>query len=130
MCASATCFRGAPLIDSFLRNKPRTFPLNIPNAEQCPDLPAGVVVESMCTADGDGVRGRDRAVAPPALAEHLRRVSAAQELTVEAGVSGDRGLVFAAMLADPLAGRLDYDQLDAMTSEMLAATSEWLPQFA
>ena len=120
----------APLIDSFLRNKPRTFPLNIPNAGQCPDLPAGVVVESMCTADGDGVRGRDRAVAPPALAEHLRRVSAAQELTVEAGVSGDRDLVFAAMLADPLAGRLDYDQLDAMTAEMLAATSEWLPQFA
>ena len=84
----------------------------------------------MCTADADGVRGRDRAVAPAALAEHLRRVSAAQELTVEAAVRGDRDLVFAAMLADPLAGCLDYDQLDAMTTEMLAATAPWLPQFA
>ena len=32
--------------------------------------------------------------------------------------------------ADPLAGRIDYDELERMTDELLAATSEWLPQFA
>ena len=106
------------------------FPLNIPNAGQVPDLPGGVVVESMCVVDGDGVRGRDDASLPAAIAEELRRVSASQELTVEAALTGDRDTVFAAMLADPLAGRIDYDALGAMTDELLAATKQWLPQFA
>jgi alpha-galactosidase/6-phospho-beta-glucosidase family protein len=63
------------------------------------------------------------------MAEHLRRVSVSQELTVEAAVTGDRDKVFEAMLADPLAGRMDYDRLVDMTDEMLRATSAWLPQF-
>ena len=120
----------APLIDSFISDHARSYPLNLPNAGQCPDLPEDVVVESICTADADGVRGRDRAVCPPALAEHLRRVSASQELSVDAALSGQREKVFEAMLADPLAGRIDWDQLQAMTDEMLDATAPWLPQFA
>ncbi|MGZ6963841.1 MAG: family 4 glycosyl hydrolase [Acidimicrobiia bacterium] len=120
----------APLIDSLVRDRPRDFPLNIPNAGQCPDLPTDVVVESVCTADGAGVRGRDRATCPPGLAEHLRRVSASQELTVEAALTGQRETVFEAMLADPLASRIDWDQLQAMTDELLDATAAWLPQFA
>jgi alpha-galactosidase len=84
----------------------------------------------MCTVDGDGVRGRDDASLPPAVAEELRRVSASQELTVDAAITGDRDAVFAAMLADPLAGRIDYDALGEMTDELLAATRQWLPQFA
>ena len=120
----------APLIDSFITDKARSLPLNLPNAGQCPDLPPDVVVEAMCVADGDGVRGRDRASAPPFLAEHLRRVSAAQELTVEAAVSGRRDDVLAALLADPLTGRIDYDHVEQMTDELLAATRPWLPQFA
>jgi alpha-galactosidase len=120
----------AATIDSLVTGHARTMPLNIPNAGQCPDLPADVVVESMCTVDGDGVRGRDRAVAPPVLAEQLRRVVAAQELTVDAAVSGRRDAVLAAMLADPLAGRMDFDALGRMTDELLDATRTWLPQFA
>jgi alpha-galactosidase/6-phospho-beta-glucosidase family protein len=64
------------------------------------------------------------------MAESLRRVSASQELTVEAGVTGNRDTAFAAMLLDPLASRLDYDSVAAMTDEMLDATKPWLPQFA
>lgn len=120
----------APLIDSLLTGTVRSLPLNLPNAGQCPDLPEQVVVESICLADEDGVRGRDRAEAPRFLAEQLRRISASQELTVEAGLTGDRGGVIEAMLLDPLAGRIDYDQVVSMTSELLEATREWLPQFA
>jgi alpha-galactosidase/6-phospho-beta-glucosidase family protein len=120
----------APLIDSFLTGTRREFPINVPNAGQCPDLPADVVVESIGIADSGGLRGRDRADAPPALAETLRRVSAAQELTVEAAVSGSREKAFEAMLADPLAGRIDFEQVAAMTEELIDATKPWLPQFA
>jgi alpha-galactosidase len=120
----------APVIQCFLLDQPGWFPLNIPNRGQVADLPDDVTVESMCIADGKGVRGRDEVHLPPAMAEFLRRVSASQELTVEAAVTGDRDKVFEAMLLDPLAGRIDYDQVGTMTDDMLAATKAWLPQFA
>jgi alpha-galactosidase len=120
----------APMIDAFLRDKTRHFPLNLPNAGQCPDLPNGPVVEAMVTADGSGLRPRDAAVAPPLVGEWLRRIVASQEATVEAAVSGDRDKVVEAMLLDPLAGRIDFDELVAMTDELLDATKPWLPQFA
>ncbi len=120
----------AGLIDSFRGGHPRAFPLNIPNAGQVADLPDGVVVESMCVADDAGVRGADVVQLPPVLAAFLKRVSASQELAVEAAVAGDRNKVFEAMLVDPLAGRIDYDRLQQMTHEMLDATKRWLPQFA
>ena len=120
----------APMIDSFIRNKPRDFPLNLPNAGQCPDLPKDAVVESMVTATSDGLAGRDHGRAPAALAECLRRVVASQEMTVEAAISGSRDRVVDAMLLDPLAGRIDFDHVEQMTDEMLAATAQWLPQFS
>jgi alpha-galactosidase len=120
----------AATIDSLVTGHARAMPLNLPNAGQCPDLPADAVVESMCTVDADGIRGRDRPRAPRVLAEQLRRVVVAQELTVEAAISGRRDDVLAAMLADPLAGRSDFDALGRMTDELLDATREWLPQFA
>jgi alpha-galactosidase len=120
----------APIIDSFLRDKPRSLPLNLPNAGQVPDLPHEVVVEAMCIADASGLRGRDTPQLPPVLAEWVRRIAASQEATVAAAISGDRAKVVEAMLLDPLAGRIDYDQLERMTDEMLAATKQWLPQFA
>jgi alpha-galactosidase len=120
----------APLIDAILRDRTRHFPLNLPNAGQCPDLPAGAVVEAIVTANGSGLSGRDRAEAPPALAEWLRRIVSSQEATVEAAITGDRDQVVEAMLLDPLAGRIDFDGLVRMTDELLDATKQWLPQFA
>jgi alpha-galactosidase/6-phospho-beta-glucosidase family protein len=120
----------APLIDSLITGTPRTMPLNIPNDGAVVDLPDGVVVETMCVADGAGIRGRDRASLPPFLAEHLRRISASQEFAVQAALSGQRDLVLNAMQTDPLAGRMDARQLEAMVGELLGATGAWLPQFA
>ena len=120
----------APMSDSFLRDKARHFPLNLPNTGQCPDLPVDAVVESMVTADGRGLAPRDHARAPDVLTECLRRVVASQEMTVEAAISGNRDRAVDAMLLDPLAGRIDFDHVAQMTDEMLAATSRWLPQFA
>ena len=120
----------APLIDSIIRDKPRTFPLNLPNAGQATGIPDGVVVETMCVADADGVRGGEPASVPGVLGEYFRRMTVVHELTVEAALTGKRDDVIAAMLADPVAGRIDYDDLVRMTDELLAATKPWLPQFA
>jgi alpha-galactosidase/6-phospho-beta-glucosidase family protein len=120
----------APVIDSLVTGTRRELPLNIPNAGQCPDLPLQSVVESICVVDGDGIRGRDEARAPAPLAELLRRHVAVQELTVEAATTGDRSLVAAAAALDPLAGRGDMTDTEAMVDELLAGTARWLPQFA
>jgi alpha-galactosidase len=119
----------APLLDGLVTGTPRSLPVNLPNTGQVTDLPDGVVVECMGTVDADGVRPRDTASAGAA-AEHLRRVVASQELTVQAALTGDRGLVIQAMLADPVAGTLPFEHLLAMTGELLAASAPWLPQFS
>ncbi|MBM3671324.1 MAG: hypothetical protein FJW86_03950 [Actinobacteria bacterium] len=120
----------AAIIQCHMLGMPGWFPLNIPNQGQVADLPPDVVVESMGVVDADGPRGRDEVALPPAMAAELRQVSAAQELTVEAAISGRRDAVFEAMMTDPLASRIDYDALGRMTDEMLTATKPWLPQFA
>src|SRR5205085_15872 len=119
----------ANLIDGVVSGVARALPMNLPNTGQCPGLPAGVVVEAMGIADGDGVRARDVATVPGILGEYVRRTVTAQELTVEAGLTGDRTLAFEAMLADPLAGRLPYESVAAMTGELFDALERWLPQF-
>src|SRR6476661_9756018 len=48
----------APVIQCFMLDQAGWFPLNIPNNGQVPDLPDEVTVESICIADGKGVRGR------------------------------------------------------------------------
>jgi alpha-galactosidase len=120
----------APVIDSLVTGSPRHLPVNIPNRGQVPDLPEGSVVESVCTVDGDGIRGRDAAVLPAPFAELLRRHAAVTELTLAAALSGDRGAAEAAFLLDPLAGRGDLAGTAAMVDELLAGTAAWLPRFA
>jgi alpha-galactosidase len=105
------------------------YPGNLPNRGQVPDLPPDVVVEGICTVDGDGARGRDVVPLPPEAVEQLRVVVAAQELTVEAALTGSRDLVVEAMRTDPLASRVADGDREAMVDEMLAATAPWLPAF-
>ncbi len=118
----------APLIGAVVAGKHVSLPMNLPNTGQVTDLPEGVVVECMGEIAEGVILPRDVASAGAA-SEHLRRVVASQELTVDAALEGDRSLVVKAMLADPFAGSLPFEHVVAMTDEMLAATAPWLPQF-
>ena len=118
------------MIEAMLTGEPFEAPVNIPNAGQAPGLPCDAVLESMCVIDADGIRGRDVAVLPPPYDEIVRRHVATQELTVEAALTGDRRLAAEAFALDPLAGRGDLRDTEAMVDELLAGTAEWLPQFA
>ena len=120
----------APLLDGIVRDSGARLPVNLVNAGQVTNVEAGAVVESMGIVDAGGVRARDVVTVPGILGEYVRRTSVAQSLTLEAALRGDATIAFEAMLADPLAGRIDFDRLDAMTGELLAATAPWLPQFA
>ena len=87
-------------------------------------------MEIIGTVDASGPRGRDTTTVPGILGEFLRRINVVQEWTVEAALTGDRTLVLEAMMADPMAAQLAYENIVSMTDEMLAATAGWLPQFS
>jgi alpha-galactosidase/6-phospho-beta-glucosidase family protein len=123
----------SPMIEAMLTGAPFEAPVNIPNSGQGVGLPEDSVLESICVIDGmerEGIRGRDRGVLPRPYDEIVRRHVATQELTVEAALRGDRRLAEEAFALDPLAGRGDLHDLEAMVDELLAGTAEWLPQFA
>jgi alpha-galactosidase len=119
----------AELLDGMVTGTERHLPVNLPNQGQVENLPPDVVVECIGATGSDGPRPRDVARVESVLGEHLRRVVAAQEMTVDAALTGDRTRVIEAMLADPVAGQLAYEHVIAMTDELLAATAAWLPQF-
>jgi alpha-galactosidase len=120
----------AALLDGLFSGNDQTLPMNLPNTGQVTSLPPGVVVECMGVASAGGVRARDCVEVPGYLGEQLRRVVASQELTVDAALSGSRRTVLGAMLSDPMAGRLPYEDVVEMTDELLVATSDWLPAFS
>lgn len=120
----------ATLIDGIVTGKPRSIPVNLPNEGNVTNLPDRSVVEIIGVVDASGVHGRDHATVPGIMGEFLRRINVVQEWTVEAAITGDRALVLEAMMADPMGGQLAYDDVVAMTTEMIEATAEWLPQFA
>jgi alpha-galactosidase len=120
----------SPMIEAMLTGVPFEAPVNIPNAGQGPDLPADVVLESICVIDDQGIRGRDVARLPAPYDEIVRRHTATQELTIEASLRGDRALAAEAFELDPLAGRGDLRDIESMVDELLTGTAEWLPQFA
>jgi alpha-galactosidase len=120
----------ANLLEGMVTGEERALPVNLPNTGQVGNLGDGPVVECMGLSGADGIRPRDRATVPGLLGEHLRRVSASQELTVGAALSGDRTAVLEALFTDPLTARLPYERVCAMAAELLDALAPWLPQFA
>jgi alpha-galactosidase len=120
----------ATLLDGMVSGHERALPVNLPNRGNVTNLADDAVVEIMGVADASGVRGRDATTVPGILGEYLRRVNTAQEWTVEAALTGDRALVLQAMLADAMATQIAYDDVVAMTGDMLDATAAWLPQFS
>ncbi len=119
----------APVIDGVLTGSSAPLPVNLPNTGQVTSLPPDVVVECIGLVDQRGVVPRDRVAVPSILAEYLRRVAVSEELTVEAALTGDPTTVLEALLADPMTGRLPYENVVVLRDELLSATAGWLPQF-
>jgi alpha-galactosidase len=93
-------------------------------------MPHGAVVETMGLVTRDRVCGLPVGPVPPAILTQLQRHAANQEMTVEAAVRGDRGLVLQVMLGDPLCGSIrDFRDMEKMMDRLLAANRRWLPQF-
>ena len=104
--------------------------INIPNVGQVPGIDKGVVVETLGIIGRDHVYGLPVGDVPPGVLTQIQRHATNQEMTVQAAVTGDRGMVLQVMLNDPLCGSIrDGRLMEKLMDEMLRANKKWLPQF-
>jgi alpha-galactosidase len=122
---------GGYIMDSMVTGTPRVIHGSVRNDGIITNLPLGCAVEVPCLVDGNGVQPTVVGDLPPACAAINRACVNVQELTVRAGLSGDRGLVYAAVAMDPLAGAIcTLRQIREMVDRMFEAEAGWLPSFA
>ena len=122
---------GAYIIHSVVTGQPRVIYGNVPNRGLITNLPEGCCVEVPCLVDGNGVQPTAIGALPPQCAAVNRTNVNVQELAVEAALTGDREHIYHAIMLDPLTSAvLTLEQIRAMTDELLAAETAWLPAFA
>jgi 6-phospho-beta-glucosidase len=84
-------------------------------------------VEVPARIDADGPAPLPQPPLAPELLGLVQHVAAYERLAAKAAVSGDRELVYKALLAHPLVGQVP--QVEQLSEELLAAGREHLPQF-
>jgi alpha-galactosidase len=120
----------ADVMAAVIEARAETFIVNTVNDGLIPNLPATVAVEVPAVVDGQGVHPVGIGKLPPGLAAVLSRHALVEELTAEAALTGSHSLLRQAMAADPLLdATLEPAQIEALTSDMLAANAAFLPQF-
>lgn len=104
--------------------------LNSPSAHLIPNLPQNCIVEVACLVDRNGIQPTVPGPLPTGCAAINRMSVNVQELAVEAGLTGNKELLYQAISLDPLTGALlTLPRIKEMVDEMLEAEKQWLPQF-
>ena len=94
-------------------------------------LPEGCAVEVPCLVDRNGIQPTHIGSLPPQLTAIMRSNVNVQELTVEALLTENKEHIYHAAMMDPhTAAELDLEQIWALTSDLLAAHGEWIPEWA
>lgn len=117
------------IMNAILKNESATAILNLPNTGQIENLPKDVVVETLATVSADDVTPKPSGALPGPIGTLCRLHADVHELTVQAALRGDRGLLVQAMALDPLSAGADFAALERMTDELLLANKQWLPRF-
>jgi alpha-galactosidase len=115
------------ILRSIERDERRIFSANLPNNGAVPNLPADAILELPAVATGRGLRPLQLPDFPDTLAAIIVRKLAATRLTVEAALTGDRGLFVEALLADGAV--TDPEAARKMGEELLEAHRQYLPNF-
>ncbi len=121
---------GAYIVESMTSNEPRVIHGSVRNDGLITNLPTGCAVEVPCLVDGNGLQPTHVGEIPPACAAINRNCVSAQELAVQAALSSERELVYAAVAMDPLTGAIcTLPQIREMVDRLFAAERRWLPSF-
>lgn len=116
------------IIRSVLFDRRETFSCNVVNRGTVPGLPDDSAPEVPGIATGRGIRPMAVPDLGGPLTAILNRRLSSVYLALEAAMTGDRGLVIEAMIAD--GGVTDADKAAALTDDLLAAQAMYLPQFS
>ena len=115
------------LMASIANNRHDIQCVNTMNKGALTDLPAEAVVEVNCMIDGEGAHPLTVGCLRPQLRGLLQQVKAYEELTIEAALTGDRGVAFQALLANPLVPSAAVAGL--LLDDILEHNAAFLPQF-
>jgi len=99
----------------------------LPNIGQIDNLPRDVVVETWAVASRCGVHPVASGKVPHPYKGFMEQIIEEQELTVEAGLTGDKSTLVQAMFVSPELHRKDL--AEELATEMIAAHHKHLPQF-
>ena len=102
--------------------------VNLPNVGQIPNLPLGAVVETNATFTADTVLPVQAGPIPLPIYNLVARISAEQEMVIEAAFNRDLELAFRAFANDPLV-RLPVAEARALFDEMIENTKAYLGEY-
>jgi len=108
-------------------NESQEFHVNVPNEGAITNLPQGAIVEVPALVDASGVTPLCMGELPTGVLGLVQSLIVWEELTVDAALSGDRDLVWQAILAHPWVSSIQ--QAEGISDEMFLAHAAYLPQF-
>lgn len=115
------------LIKSIHSNTRKIHTLNVRNNGTIACLPDDVSIEVNCVVENHQITPLQVGSVPPQIRGLLQNVKAYEELTVDAAVSGDRGVALQALTLHPLIP--SSDRANRILDEMLEVNRQYLPQF-
>lgn len=101
--------------------------INFPNKGAITNLPQGAIVEGPCIVDKRGITPIVVGDLPKCFLGLTLHIINWQELTVDAALSGDKKLLYQALLACPYVH--DMKAAKSIMDELLKAHAEYMPQF-
>lgn len=118
------------IISASVNQREEFYLMNLPNRRQITNLPEGVVIETLGRIDSDEIHGVSIGDLPLNILSTIYPHVINQELVVEAGLTGNRKLVFQALSSDPLVTKVKkWENVKKMLDELLQINHKYLPQF-
>jgi alpha-galactosidase len=118
------------IMEAIIDNRKETHVVNVLNRGAIDNLPDDAVVEVSTLVGRDGIQQLHVGPMPEAIAAFLRLHISVQQLTVQAGLKGDRKLALQALELDPfVAAVLTIEETPKLLDELLQANLPYLPQF-
>ena len=115
------------VVDAMVNNTGEIFDVKVPNRGAVSNLPYESIVEVAAAVDRSGPHPFGVGALPKAVLGYQYALVLAQELAIDAALSGSRNDLLQAILAHPLVHSVSATE-KAM-DELLALQKEWLPQF-
>ncbi len=117
----------ARVMNAIINGVGEIFSVNVPNHGAITNLPFDAIVDVSAMVDGTGAHPFAVGALPKSILGYQMSLALAEELTVDAALSGSRDDLLRAIVAHPLVNSVDAAEY-AM-DELLALQSDWLPQF-